>query len=227
VVIGTGGHAAEVCAYVSHLGDVDAGAPRLLGCVDDTASRDLALGLEVLGNMRHLGQLLLAHPCLRLIAASGDNMLRRVMVARAEALGADASAWWTLVHPHASIGASVEIGGGTCVAPGAIVTTRSRIGRHCILNVKASVSHDATIGDFVNINPGAVVAGSVRIGDGCYIGAGATIIDKVTIGQGTVVGAGAVVVEDVPANATVVGVPARVIKYHSASWEPTAIARRA
>lgn len=47
--------------------------------------------------------------------------------------------------------------------------------------------------------------------DGCSIGAGAVILPGVRIGQGAMVGAGAVVTRDVPAGATVVGNPARVL----------------
>lgn len=226
VVLGSGGHAAEVCAYVGQLADLS-GAMQLLGCVDDYGAPGFAGEITPLGGIQHLAELMRLHGNLRGITATGDNVLRRLLVARAEAVGAQPIAWWTLVHPHASVGSAVEIGEGTCLAPGSIVTTRSRIGRHCILNVKASVSHDVTIGDFVNVNPGVVIAGGARIGDGCYIGAGATVIDRVKIGQGTVVGAGAVVVDDLPANATAVGVPARIIKYHTGTWEPALVARRA
>lgn len=48
---------------------------------------------------------------------------------------------------------------------------------------------------------------------GASIGANATILPGVTIGQNAMVGAGAVVTFDVPANATVVGNPARIIGY--------------
>ncbi len=47
---------------------------------------------------------------------------------------------------------------------------------------------------------------------GASIGANATILPGVTIGEGAMVGAGAVVVRDVPANATVVGNPAQIIR---------------
>ena len=47
---------------------------------------------------------------------------------------------------------------------------------------------------------------------GASIGSSATIICGVTIGENAIVGAGAVVTKDVPANVTVAGVPAKIIK---------------
>lgn len=51
-----------------------------------------------------------------------------------------------------------------------------------------------------------------RVCYGASIGAGAVIMCGITIGEWAMVGAGAVVIEDVPAGATVVGNPARIIK---------------
>lgn len=55
------------------------------------------------------------------------------------------------------------------------------------------------------------VAKPVSIGRKCFIGARAMILKGVTIGNGAVVGAGAVVSRDVPAGATAVGNPAKVV----------------
>lgn len=51
----------------------------------------------------------------------------------------------------------------------------------------------------------------IHIGRNVWIGAGALILPGVTIGDDAIVGAGAVVTRDVPAGATVVGNPARMI----------------
>jgi acetyltransferase-like isoleucine patch superfamily enzyme len=48
---------------------------------------------------------------------------------------------------------------------------------------------------------------------GASIGANATILPFIVIGSNAMIGAGSVVTKDVPANAVVVGNPARIIRY--------------
>jgi len=214
VVIGAGGHAAEVCSYALDL--QAAGAPvRLLGCVDDHKPVGRYGPVEVLGGFGVFEALVRSEGArLRCLTAVGDNETRRRLVTRVDAAAGGRASWWTLRHPSAVVGRDAQIGPGTLLAPGSIVTARVRIGAHCIVNVNASVSHDTVVEDFVNVNPGAVVAGNVRLGTSAYVGAGSTVIEKITIGAGAVVGAGAAVVRDVPARVTTVGVPARVIRSH-------------
>lgn len=64
-------------------------------------------------------------------------------------------------------------------------------------------------GDSVNRAP--------TIGSHVLIGCGAKLIGPITIGDGVRIGANAVVLNDVPAGATVVGIPASVVRNGGAS----------
>jgi sugar O-acyltransferase (sialic acid O-acetyltransferase NeuD family) len=211
IIIGAGGHGSELASYIR---DIETSTPlELLGFIDDERHGKNFCGFEILGGLSNLpdisGQD--GRP-LRYITAVGNNPVRRNIVERIEELGLENLSPWTLRHPTVSIGQGVVVGDGTCLAPGAILTTRIRMGRHCIVNVKASVSHDCVLGDFVNINPAATICGNVTIEHGAYVGAGATIKERMAIGEDAVIGAGSVVIQDVPAGVTVVGVPARIVK---------------
>ncbi len=61
------------------------------------------------------------------------------------------------------------------------------------------------------------------LGDGVMVGAGARILGAITLGDGCTIGANAVVIGDVPAGATAVGVPARVLS--SRTNEPDVFAK--
>lgn len=63
-------------------------------------------------------------------------------------------------------------------------------------------------------NPG--IECSVVVGDNCYISTGVTILGPVKIGNNVTIGAGAVVTKDIPDNAIVGGVPAKIIKIKDA-----------
>ncbi len=75
---------------------------------------------------------------------------------------------------------------------------------------------DAVIGNNVTIRQGSVVGTNGRgvpvIEDGVDIGAGAAVIGPITVGKNAIIGANAVVTHDVPAQATVAGNPAKIIR---------------
>jgi serine O-acetyltransferase len=78
---------------------------------------------------------------------------------------------------------------------------------NCAVGAGATIYHGVTLGAS-GPDPGAVPT----LGDDVYVGCGATIIGRVNVGNGAKIAAGAVVVHDVPAGATVAGVPARVVR---------------
>jgi serine O-acetyltransferase len=84
------------------------------------------------------------------------------------------------------------------------------------------IGETAEIGDDCHILQGVTLGGTSlhrtkrhpTLGNGVTVGAGAKLIGAVEIGDHARIGAGSVVVSNVPANATVVGVPGHVVAFH-------------
>lgn len=140
--------------------------------------------------------------------AVGDVAIRR-RIAERLAKEIDAVTFPPIVHPLSRLAKTAVIEDGAFVAIGATVCADARVGKHAIVNTNASIDHDCVLGAFAFVGPNAALGGTVIAGDGVFIGIGAAILPNLRIGSGAVIGAGAVVIRDVPANATVVGVPAR------------------
>ena len=103
---------------------------------------------------------------------------------------------------------------------GAIINIGAQIGAGTMIDMGAVLGGRATVGKNCHIGAGTVLAGVVEpasatpviVEDDVMMGANAVVLEGVHVGRGAVVAAGAVVIEDVPENAVVAGVPARVIK---------------
>lgn len=117
----------------------------------------------------------------------------------------------SVIHPSADIGSKVEIGEGTFVASGAMISPFVNIGKAVIINTGSLVEHECEIGCYSHIAPGAVLAGNVKVGERSFIGANAVIKEGVEIGNHVIIGAGTVVLNDIPDESKVVGNPGRFI----------------
>ena len=80
-----------------------------------------------------------------------------------------------------------------------------------VLNPGVSIGSDCTIYHQVTLGTRSGNPGAPKVGNGVLIGAGAKVLGPVVIGDYASIGANSVVIHDVPAGATAIGVPARII----------------
>jgi len=109
------------------------------------------------------------------------------------------------IHPGAEIGEGFFLDHGM----GVVIGETSMIGDDCHLYQGVTLGGSST--KRVKRHP--------TLGNNVIVGAGAKIIGAVNIGDGAKIGAGSVVITNVPANATVVGVPGHIVAYADANNE--------
>ena len=126
-----------------------------------------------------------------------------------------------------SIGDETKVGTFVEIQKNAHIGSRCKISSHTFVCEGVTIEDEVFVGHgvmFINDrHPRATAGGALqteadwsvvptRVGRGASIGSGAVVMCGVTVGEGALVGAGAVVTRDVPAGATVAGVPARQLR---------------
>ena len=105
---------------------------------------------------------------------------------------------------------------GIEIHPGAVIGRRVFIdhGMGVVIGETAEIGDDCTIYQAVTLGGTSLYRGTKRhptLGKGVVVGAGAKVLGGFTVGDGAKIGSNAVVVKPVPAGATAVGNPARII----------------
>jgi serine O-acetyltransferase len=116
------------------------------------------------------------------------------------------------IHPGAKVGCCVFIDHGM----GVVIGETAEVGDGC------------TIYQGVTLGGTSLYRGTKRhptLGSGVVVGAGAKVLGGFTVGDGARIGSNAVVVKEVPAGATVVGIPGRIVEDDAATKAAIAEAR--
>lgn len=215
VIVGTGGLARELHELVEDMNS-NSSLERwdMIGWLDSNPEThgSYVHDCPVLGGLEWLR----GHPDVEVVVGIGAPATRRKVVKAIEEMGH--SSFATLIHPTAVIGRRVQIGKGSVICANVTTTTDYQIGRFVLVNIMATVAHDNVLHDFVTIAPSVVISGNVIIGEGVDVGTNATINQGIEIGEWTIIGSGTVITREIPANATAVGVPAKVIKERPEGW---------
>jgi sugar O-acyltransferase (sialic acid O-acetyltransferase NeuD family) len=206
LIYGSGGFAREVAWLAQSCGY------EVMAFVDDNPERQGKRVNEIQVISFNEAQLFAKR--LPIVLAVGSSQLRERLYEKAKKAG---FRFQSLIHPRAEMSELIEIGEGTVIAAGSILTVNIKLGKQVQINLDCTIGHDVVVEDFATLAPGVHVSGWVHIGPRAYIGTGAVIINgsennPIYIGEDAVVGAGAVVTKSVPSRTTVVGVPARPLE---------------
>lgn len=204
VIIGAGGFGREVKWLIDEINEVSK-QWNFLGFIDDNLNKGTIVNDSIV-----IGDLAWLHEQnLNVVCAIGDpNVKKRVL----DQLTNSENKYPVLIHPDVRMSKFIDIGEGTIICSGCILTVNIKIGKHVIINLDSTVGHDATIGDFSTILPSVNISGHVNIEELVSIGTGAKIIQELRVGRNTIIGAGAIVTKDIPQNVVAVGMPAKPIK---------------
>jgi sugar O-acyltransferase (sialic acid O-acetyltransferase NeuD family) len=178
---------------------------------DDAAKHGISLNdIPIMG----LEEARRRFPDALVVAGVGVPAVRERLMDKAAAGG---FSFKTLIHPRVEISRWIEIGEGTVICAGNILTTNIKLGQHVQINLDCTIGHDVIMGDYATLAPGVHVSGCVHIGKRAYIGTGAVIINgtqdnPLVIGDDAIVGAGACVTKSIPSGQTWGGVPAKLLK---------------
>jgi acetyltransferase-like isoleucine patch superfamily enzyme len=117
----------------------------------------------------------------------------------------------------------VEIGSKTVMGQECTISAyqRVRIGEQCVIADRAMfIDFDHGVVEVERpIRQQGIYKRDVEVGSNVWIGYGACILRGVSVGDNSIVGTNSVVTRDVPANAVVAGIPARIIRMREAPQE--------
>jgi sugar O-acyltransferase (sialic acid O-acetyltransferase NeuD family) len=142
------------------------------------------------------------------VIAIGDPCARKRVV---ESLPPKTT-YTTIIHPSAVISDWVEIGEGSIVTAGTILTCNIKIGKHAHLNLHTTIGHDCIVGDFFTTGPAANISGNCNFGDCVYFGTNSTVRQGVKICDNVTIGMGGVVVKDITEKGVYIGNPLKKLE---------------
>jgi sugar O-acyltransferase (sialic acid O-acetyltransferase NeuD family) len=205
VIIGAGGAGQEIAWAASNAAIEKFSS---IAYADDNPAKKgtILYGYTTIGSIEETDRSLATKP--HFICGVGNNIVRTKLVARAIELG------WiptTIIDPSVVAAKDVSIGVGTYIAAGVILSPNCRVGNHVIINHHCSIGHDSQLSDFCQASPGSRISGFAKIGYAATIGSNAIVAPGKSVGDYATLGAASFGVINIPAKATAIGVPAKVI----------------
>lgn len=193
IVVGAGGHAAEINDYIGH-GERKSGIGQfnIQGFIDDNPDSYSRYSLSgpFLGTIADHA---IRADCKYLLAIGSPDSRRRI-VERFLSLGASFA---SLIHADAHISDSAHCGVGVVIAPNANIGPNVEVGSFTLVNARASIGHDSIVGRFNNLCPNVCLSGFTVVGDDNLFGINCATIPGIRVGNRNKFAAGMVISSDI------------------------------
>lgn len=204
-IVGTGGFAREMLTCIlDTLVETDYSIQEIaVFMVDDASYKDSEImGVPVIKQSEFVPEKF------KVVVAIGDPKERKRVV---NELPQDTE-YASIIHPTAVISKWVEMGEGSIVTAGTILTCNIEIGKHAHLNLHTTIGHDCHIGDYFTTAPGANVSGNCIIGDCVYFGTNSSVRQGVKICDNVTIGMGGVAIKNIEYEGVYIGNPLRKLE---------------
>lgn len=205
IIVGAGGFGREMLQWIH---DINARSRtfRIKGFIDDNPRALDGYGLPygVIGSIRDW--------------SPSENEVFAMAIADPKAKEAVSAAlksrnarFTRIVHPEAHLGATVTLGEGVVIYPGARLTVDVTVGDF-VTFLHSFAGHDVTIGDYATVFGSSSLNGFVTLGKGVLVSSHVAVVPRRRIGDHAFLGIGSVVVDNVKPGAKMFGNPARQMK---------------
>jgi acetyltransferase EpsM len=201
IIIGAGGHAAELNDYIRlHNNLKPLEALNLIGFIDDDNSIYNHYDYEApyLGTIKEHK----INSDVFYLMGIANLKYRKEITENFISRGGKFTGF---IHPTVVISPSAKIDESVVISHSTSVGPMVKIGKHNLINSRCTIGHDTQIGEYNFISPMVALSGNTKIGNENLIGTGSITIPAINIGNNNKIGAGTVVIFDIPHEMTVVG----------------------
>jgi len=199
IIVGAGGHAAEMDDYIRYSRKKGIGPQmEVIGLIDDNPDsyNHYQFKASFLGPIA-------THKVMQdadyLIGIANLEYRRSIT----EKLLAEGARFATFIHPDIYLSNSASIGQGVIIAPNVNVGPNVVIGDFTLINARCSLGHDSKIGRFNLISPNVCFSGFTAIGDENLFGINSATIPGIKVGNRNKIAAGMVLDRNVDNDSTI------------------------
>jgi sugar O-acyltransferase (sialic acid O-acetyltransferase NeuD family) len=193
IIIGAGGHAAEIDEYIQYSQKVTGIKEiNVLGFIDDNPGSYSSYQFsapylsKIQNHQVRKGQ--------KYIMGIAGLQYRRFLIEQFTNEGAE---FVTFIHPTTYVSKSAMIGIGVVIGPHVNIGPNVKVGNYTLVNSRCSLGHDTIIGDYNFVSPNVCFSGFTKIGNENLFGINCCTIPSITLGSRNKIAAGMVLDQNV------------------------------